>query len=246
MRFRPSTLAFDAGTACRGAESGIGRGVLRRQDIEMLVGALPGGGWGDIWARAVAKHLGRHIPGEPAVVVKNMPGAGSARWRSSSAAWPDGTAIARRHAGAIMGPLLDDRTAPLFDPTKLNYVGTANSGTRVCVTLKGSENRQSRDAQRVKAVSAAARPTTPDRVRLPARNTAGAIYDIVPGYRGARICARDRSARRDRRHLRLGLVELQIAEAGLAARQQGQRAAPGLDRAASRAHQDGCATVFGT
>ena len=61
--------------------------------IELIVGAPPGGGY-DIYARAVARHLGRHIPGEPNVVVKNMP-------------------------GAIMGPLLDDRTAPLFEPTKV-------------------------------------------------------------------------------------------------------------------------------
>ena len=45
--------------------------------LEFLVGAPPGGGY-DIYARAVGRHLGRHIPGEPTVVVKNMPGAGSA------------------------------------------------------------------------------------------------------------------------------------------------------------------------
>ena len=46
--------------------------------LELIVGAPPGGGY-DIYARAVARHFGRHIPGEPTVVVKNMPGAGSAK-----------------------------------------------------------------------------------------------------------------------------------------------------------------------
>ena len=46
--------------------------------IELLVGAPPGGGY-DIYARTVARHFGRHIPGNPTIVVKNMPGAGSAK-----------------------------------------------------------------------------------------------------------------------------------------------------------------------
>ena len=89
----------------------------------------------------MARHLGRHLPGEPTVVVKNMPGAGSAKAAQyiTTIAPKDGTSIAGIMPGAIMGPLVDDRTAPLFDPTKVRYVGTANSGTRVCVTLKSGK-----------------------------------------------------------------------------------------------------------
>ena len=46
--------------------------------IDLVVGNYPGGGF-DIYARAVARHLGRNIPGNPTIVVKNMPGAGSAK-----------------------------------------------------------------------------------------------------------------------------------------------------------------------
>ena len=46
--------------------------------IDLLVGAPPGGGY-DIYARTLARHVGRHIPGQPTIVAKNMPGAGSAR-----------------------------------------------------------------------------------------------------------------------------------------------------------------------
>ena len=48
------------------------------KSIELLVGAPPGGGY-DIYGRVVARHIGRHIPGNPNIVPKNMPGAGSAR-----------------------------------------------------------------------------------------------------------------------------------------------------------------------
>ena len=91
--------------------------------LELLVGAPPGGGY-DIYARIVGRHLGRHIPGDPTVVVKNMPGAGSAKAAQyiSSIAPKDGTSLAGIMPGAIMGPLLDDRTAPMFDPTKVQYV----------------------------------------------------------------------------------------------------------------------------
>jgi tripartite-type tricarboxylate transporter receptor subunit TctC len=118
--------------------------------IELLVGAPPGGGY-DIYARAVARHFGRHIPGTPTIVVKNMPGAGSAKAAQyiQSIAPKDGTALAGVMPGAIMGPLLDDRTSPMFDPTKIRYVGTANSGTRVCATLKGSKIGSFADAQKV-------------------------------------------------------------------------------------------------
>src|SRR4051812_6704996 len=94
------------------------------KSIDFLVGAPPGGGY-DIYGRVVARHLGRHVPGNPTVIVKNMPGAGSAKAAQfiATIAPKDGTTIAGIMPGAIMGPLLDDRTAPLFDPTKVQYVG---------------------------------------------------------------------------------------------------------------------------
>src|SRR5258706_7432767 len=78
--------------------------------IELIVGAPPGGGY-DIYARVVGRHLGRHIPGQPNVVVKNMPGAGSAKAAQfiATIAPKDGTSIAGIMPGAIMGPLLDER-----------------------------------------------------------------------------------------------------------------------------------------
>jgi tripartite-type tricarboxylate transporter receptor subunit TctC len=155
--------------------------------VDLVVGAPPGGGY-DIYARTVGRHLGRHIPGQPAVVVKNMPGAGSARAAGfiSTIAPKDGTAIAGIMPGAIMGPLLDEKVdAAMFDPTKVLYVGTANSGTRVCVTLKGSKIASFADAQKVPAKFGSSGPndSTYEYGWLHKR-TAGAIYDVVAGYRG--------------------------------------------------------------
>jgi tripartite-type tricarboxylate transporter receptor subunit TctC len=154
--------------------------------IEWIVGAPPGGGY-DIYARVVARHLGRHIPGEPTVVVKNMPGAGSAKAAQyiQTIAPKDGTSVAGVMPGAIMGPLLDDHSAPMFDPNKVRYVGTANSGTRVCVTLKSGKIQKFEDAQKIKAKFGGSAPNDSTfEYGYLHKHTSGALWDLVPGYRG--------------------------------------------------------------
>src|SRR5262245_10375486 len=114
--------------------------------IELVVGGDAGGGY-DIYARAVARHLAGHIPGNPTIVVKNMPGAGSTRAGIyiSSVAPKDGTSIGALMPCAIIGPLLDDKPNLQFDPTKVGYVGTADSGVRVCATFPNSKIKRSEE-----------------------------------------------------------------------------------------------------
>jgi tripartite-type tricarboxylate transporter receptor subunit TctC len=154
--------------------------------IDLLIGAPPGGGY-DIYARALARHYGRHIPGQPSIVAKNMPGAGSARAAGfiSTMAPRDGTAIAAIMPGAVMGPLLDEKAEALFDPTKVLYVGTANNGTRVCVARQGSKIKTFDDARTQKAAFGGV--STNDSTRdygFMHKKTAGALYDVVSGYSG--------------------------------------------------------------
>ena len=63
-------LAAPATCACAGE-------YYAGKSIDLLIGAPPGGGY-DIYARALARHYGRHIPGQPTIVAKNMPGAANA------------------------------------------------------------------------------------------------------------------------------------------------------------------------
>ena len=154
--------------------------------IDLLVGAPPGGGY-DIYARVVGKHLSRHIPGQPNIVVKNMPGAGSAKAAQfiATIAPKDGTALAGIMPGAIMGPLLDEKSEGLFDPTKVQYVGTANNGTRVCATLKGSKIGTFDDALKVPAKFGGSAPNDSTyEYGYMHKRTSGALYDVVAGYRG--------------------------------------------------------------
>ena len=156
------------------------------KSIDLLIGAPPGGGY-DIYARALARHYGRHIPGQPSIVAKNMPGAGSARAAGfiSTMAPKDGTAIAAIMPGAVMGPLLDEKAEALFDPTKVLYLGTANNGTRVCVARQGSKIKTFDDARAQKAAFGGV--STNDSTRdygFMHKKTAGALYDVVSGYSG--------------------------------------------------------------
>jgi tripartite-type tricarboxylate transporter receptor subunit TctC len=156
------------------------------KSIDLLIGAPPAGGY-DIYARAIGRHLSRHIPGQPTIVPKNMPGAGSARAGGyiSTVAPKDGTAIAAIMPGAVMGPLLDEKAEALFDPTKVLFLGTANNGTRVCVTLKGAKIKSFEDAltRKVSFGGVSANDSTYEYGHL-LRKTANAQFDVVPGYRG--------------------------------------------------------------
>ena len=154
--------------------------------IELVVGGDAGGGY-DIYARAVARHLAQHIPGNPTIVVKNMPGAGSTRAGIyiSSVAPKDGTSIGAMMPGAIIGPLLDEKPSLQFDPTKVLYIGTADSGVRVCATYENSKIKTFEDAQRQKTVlgASAAGGATRDYGYMH-NHTAGTKFEIVTGYKG--------------------------------------------------------------
>jgi Tripartite tricarboxylate transporter family receptor len=154
--------------------------------IDFLVGGDVGGGY-DIYARVISRHLPRFIPGNPAIVPKNQPGAGSGRAASFiySVAPKDGTVIGTVFPGAIMGPLLDDRAQPLYDPTKFQYLGSADNATRVCVTHARSRIKTFDDALAQKTImgASAAGGSTRDYVNM-LKKTTGAQFDLVGGYKG--------------------------------------------------------------
>jgi tripartite-type tricarboxylate transporter receptor subunit TctC len=154
--------------------------------LELVVGADAGGGY-DIYARAISRHMPRHIPGNPTVVVKNMPGAGSSRAGVyiSTVAPKDGTSIGAMMPGAIIGPLLDDKPNTQFDPTKVLYLGTADSGVRVCATYQNSKIKTFEDAQKHKTIvgASAAGGSTRDYAFMH-NKTANTKFDVVSGYQG--------------------------------------------------------------
>src|SRR5439155_2139328 len=105
MRHPVSTIAIAAACALYGgplAAQSVAEFYAGKQ-ISLIVGATPGGGY-DTQARFVAKHLGRHIPGSPSIVVQNMPAAGSlaATNHIANIAIRDGTVIALVQRGMLL------------------------------------------------------------------------------------------------------------------------------------------------
>jgi tripartite-type tricarboxylate transporter receptor subunit TctC len=154
--------------------------------IDMIVGTSPGGGF-DTYARALTRHMARHIPGNPAFVVKNMPGAGSAKATAfiHSLAPKDGTVVGAVFPGAIMEPLLGDRSQAQYDPTKLQFVGTADNGTRICFAWHGSQTKTFEDALKRKTVvgASAAGGSSRDYAYMH-KHLNGAQFEVVSGYKG--------------------------------------------------------------
>jgi tripartite-type tricarboxylate transporter receptor subunit TctC len=154
--------------------------------IDFVIGGDVGGGY-DIYARVVARHLHRFIPGAPTIVPKNQPGAGSGRAASFlySVAPKDGSVIGAVFPGGIMGPLLDDRAQPLYDPTKFQYLGSTDNATRVCISHERSSIKRFEDALTHKAIrgASAAGGSTRDYVNMH-KKTTGAMFELVAGYKG--------------------------------------------------------------
>jgi tripartite-type tricarboxylate transporter receptor subunit TctC len=106
---------------------------LAGKSVHMIIGFGPGGGY-DLWGRTVARHIGRHLPGNPTVIAQNMPGAGSYAAASYifNIAPRDGTVLGIIARDAALGPL-SGAAGARFDPTKLSWVGTPAKETNVCI-----------------------------------------------------------------------------------------------------------------
>jgi tripartite-type tricarboxylate transporter receptor subunit TctC len=154
--------------------------------LTFLIGSDAGGGY-DVYARTIARHLPKHLPGAPTIVARNQPGAGSGTAAAAifTTAPKDGTWIGAIFPGVIIGPILDPKPKTLFDPTKFVYLASADSGTRVCVTRANSAVRSFKDALANKAImgASAAGGSTRDYAAMVA-NIAGAKFEIVSGYKG--------------------------------------------------------------
>ena len=92
--------------------------------LTVVIGYSPGAVY-DLYARTVARHIGKHIPGRPTVVPQNMPGAGSMNAANFifTKAPKDGSHIATFARGLAMQPLLDDQGVQ-YDATRLNWLGS--------------------------------------------------------------------------------------------------------------------------
>jgi tripartite-type tricarboxylate transporter receptor subunit TctC len=110
--------------------------TLTGKSVQMIIGFGPGGGY-DLWGRTVARHIGRHLLGNPTVIPQNMPGAGSYAAASYifNVAPKDGTVLGIIARDAALGPL-SGASGARFDPTRLSWIGTPTKETNVCIAYR--------------------------------------------------------------------------------------------------------------
>ena len=138
---RPIALvsAVAIATVCAGPAAAQTAVSFAGQTMTFYVGLSAGGGY-DINARLVAKHIGRHLPGNPQVIVRNMPGGGGLVMTNyvANVANKDGLHVGAPQRGIPFEPLLGDASHAKFDPLKLQWIGSTNSDTSVAVVTKRS------------------------------------------------------------------------------------------------------------
>jgi tripartite-type tricarboxylate transporter receptor subunit TctC len=123
--FATATLAALAGTH---AQAQSVEEFYKGKRITITVGYGPGGGY-DVFARLVARHMGKYIPGNPQIVVQNMPGAGSltsVNWLYSVAP-KDGSALGTFARDMPMLALLGHNPNAKFDPRKFTWLGSSSN-----------------------------------------------------------------------------------------------------------------------
>ena len=105
----------------------------RGRTVNLVIGYPPGGGY-DLYARTLARHIGRHIPGNPSIVVQNMQGAGSIKAANFlyTIAPKDGSTFGGFSRGAFLDPLLGRSEGTQFDAPKFGWLGSISNEVGVC------------------------------------------------------------------------------------------------------------------
>ncbi len=107
--------------------------------LQLVIGYAPGGGY-DVYARTLARHMVKYVPGNPAIVVQNMPGAGSIKAANFlyTIAPKDGTTFGGFSRGAFIDPLLGRGEGTQYVAGRFNWLGSISNEVGVCAFRSGA------------------------------------------------------------------------------------------------------------
>lgn len=153
--------------------------------IELLIGYSPGGGY-DTYARTIARHMSKHIPGNPTIVPKNQPGAGSLKLTNFlfNVAPKDGTTFGTIGRGIPMEPLLGGEGTQ-FDAKEFNWIGSANDEVSICVAWHTTGIEKFEDLyEKELVVGGTGSGADTDTFPMLIKNVLGAKIKLISGYPG--------------------------------------------------------------
>jgi tripartite-type tricarboxylate transporter receptor subunit TctC len=178
-------LIFAAITSPASAQNTVAD-FYRGKTVILQIGSEPGGGY-DLVGRAVAAHISKHIPGNPNVIVQNVPGGGSLRLANQifNTGAKDGTVFALASNGMPTTPLLIP-TAAHFNPLQFNWLGSTSRETEIMVVWHKAPVKRLDDVFTTEMVVGASSPgsATWD-FPFVLNQLLGTKFKIVTGYRGA-------------------------------------------------------------
>jgi tripartite-type tricarboxylate transporter receptor subunit TctC len=159
----------------------------RGKTLRIVVGYSAGGGF-DTFARALARHFGRHIPGSPAILVENMPGAGSLISANYlyKVARPDGLTVGHFIGGLFLGQALGQKGIE-FDARKFEFIGAAAKEDVACGVTKASGVTSLEKWTAAKTpvkLGGVAPGASPDNTARILRAALGLPIQVVTGFKG--------------------------------------------------------------
>jgi tripartite-type tricarboxylate transporter receptor subunit TctC len=149
--------------------------------VRIVVGSAPGGGY-DLYARHLSRHISRHIPGNPAVIVQNMPGAGGLTATNFlyAKAPRDGTIF-----GIVQGTLIYAQASHSpnvqFDMSKFGWLGSANNTSNVCVFPKRALPKDGRELLEREVIIGTSAGST-EMIPTLLNNILGTKFKLVRGF----------------------------------------------------------------
>ena len=155
--------------------------------VRVIVGFAPGGGF-DTYARVIARHMGKHVPGNPTFIVENMAGAGSliAANHVYKVVKPDGLTVGKFNGSLMLGQVLGQAGVE-FDARKFEFIGAAVKEDVVCSLTKASgitsveKWMAAKPPVKLGGVAPGASPDNSGRVL---KAVLGLPIQVVSGYRG--------------------------------------------------------------
>ena len=185
-RYRLALLAGGLACAAATAHAQTPSEFFAGKTINVVVGHEAGTGF-DVYSRVIVRHMPRHIPGAPAMIVQNMPGASgiqSANWLYNIAP-KDGTVMATFSQNVPLEPLFGNDRAK-FEPSRLIWIGNAEQSISVCGVTTSAGIANFDELIKKPSIFGATGPTGPlVKAARAIKNLTGAPMQIVTGYKGS-------------------------------------------------------------
>ena len=169
---------------CGAASAQDAAEFYRGKTVNLVVGFNPGGG-ADTYARLVARHLGRHIAGNPTVVVRNMQGAGSviAANYVFNVSPKDGLELGLFAGNIVIDPLIGG-TQQKYEARAFNWIGAPSSDSNVCLSSPKTTFKTIDDVLKREMITGTSGTSTLD-FPLTMNNVIGTKFKLVKGYAGS-------------------------------------------------------------